>query len=311
MKSCVSTIRWATASLPLNVKKHHENELCQKESCDQRSCRKRHPKVCKYFSQGNICKFGKDCGYDHKENDKNVKLDQFNLLVKETNNMKAEIEVLKNTIATLASIKQEGKLLKHSVDLLKDEIRHIRSENGDIIKKIKTLEEDLRNENDEESEEGSNDEQDLYQIEIINYEMVWACNLCDTGFDTKDEIKQHMSQDHEKVLDVADNDMKEYEAIGNKEDFGENKEIQKEGEIEKIICKLCNVGHDGNTEVKEHFVKEHMQITKVSNTVEDCGYIFCMDIQKDKCSHFFIFYKNFTKFEGEFGSHEEKGGSGS
>ena len=159
---------WATASLPTNVKKHHENELCHKESCDQRSCRKRHPKVCKYFSQGKICKFGKDCGYDHKENDKNVKLYQFNLLVKETINMKAETEVLKNNIANLASKKQEIKLLKNSVDLLKDEIKQIKSGNGNIIKKIKTIEEDLRDENYEESEEGSDDEQDLFQIEISN-----------------------------------------------------------------------------------------------------------------------------------------------
>ena len=286
------------------MKKHHENELCHKESCDQRSCRKRHPKVCKYFSQGNICKFGKDCGYDHKENDKNVKLDQFNLLVKETINMKAEIEVLKNNIANLASKKQEIKLLKNLVDLLKDEIKQIKSENGNIIKKIKTIEEDLRDENYEESEEGYDDEQDQFQIEISNDETIWACNLCDTGFDTKDEIKQHMSQDHEKVLDIADDDMKEHEAIGNEEDLREIKEIQTEGEIQKIIYKLCIVGHDGNTEVKEHFIKEHMQIIKVSNTVEDCGYIFCMDIQKDKCSQFCIFYKNFTGLEGEFRSQE-------
>ena len=140
MKSCLSTIRWATASFPTNVKKNimRMNYVRKKVVTKyQRSCRKRHPKVCKYFSQGKICKFGKDCGYDHKENDKNVKLDQFNLLVKETNNMKAEIEVLKNTIANLASIKQEIKLLKNSVDLLKDEIRQIKSENGNIIKKTK------------------------------------------------------------------------------------------------------------------------------------------------------------------------------
>ena len=134
--------------------------------------------------------------------------------------------------------------------------------------------------------------------------MVWACNLRDTEFDTKDEIKPDMSQDHEKVLDIADDDMKEHEAIGNGKDLSEIKEIQTEGEIQKIICKLCNVGHDGNTEVKEHFIKEHMQIINVSNTVKDCGYLFCMDIQKDKCSQFCIFYKNFTELEGEFRSQE-------
>ena len=51
--------------------------------------------------------------------------------------MKAEIQVLKNTIANLAAIEQEIKLLKNSVDLLKDEIRQIKSENGNIIKKTK------------------------------------------------------------------------------------------------------------------------------------------------------------------------------
>ena len=77
--------------------------------------------------------------------------------------------------------------------------------------------------------------------------------------------------------------------------IGDKEENRKEDAIKKIKSKLCNEGHDGNAEVNEHFVKEHIQIMNVSNTVKNCGYIFSMDITQDKCSQFCIFYKNSTE----------------
>ena len=41
---------------------------------------------------------------------------------------------------------------------------------------------------------------DHYQIEVLNGEQVYACNICDEGFDTEDELKKHISVDHKDVL---------------------------------------------------------------------------------------------------------------
>ena len=65
----------------------------------------------------------------------------------------------------------------------------------------------------------------------------------------------------------------------------------------KIICKLCDEGVEGNTEMKEHFIKEHVQDLNVLDAVNDCGYVFGMEISKEKCSKFCYFYKNLTELE--------------
>ena len=65
----------------------------------------------------------------------------------------------------------------------------------------------------------------------------------------------------------------------------------------KIICKLCDERLEGNTEMKDHFIKEHVQDLNVLDAVNDCGYVFCMDISKEKCSKFCYFYKNLTELE--------------
>ena len=57
-----------------------------------------------------------------------------------------------------------------------------------------------------------------------------ACNFCDTWFDTSDEIKQHMWLDQEKVLNrkgnTPEDEIVEYEVIGNEEDIDENEETE-------------------------------------------------------------------------------------
>ena len=59
----------------------------------------------------------------------------------------------------------------------------------------------------------------------------------------------------------------------------------------KIICKLCDEGVEGNTEMKEHFIKKHVQDLNVLDAVNVCGYAFCMEISQENCSKFCYFYK--------------------
>ena len=49
-----------------NCRKMHEDNKCEILNCDIVSCVNRHPKVCKYFREYNMCKFGTFCHYVHK-----------------------------------------------------------------------------------------------------------------------------------------------------------------------------------------------------------------------------------------------------
>ena len=46
--------------------KRHLKETCQTNDCNSKSCNKRHPKICKFFSLNQVCKFGDACCYKHK-----------------------------------------------------------------------------------------------------------------------------------------------------------------------------------------------------------------------------------------------------
>ena len=70
-----------------HCRKHHIKELCERENCKSMTCQLRHPKVCKFFSVHNTCKFGEHCAYQHKIT-LNVKI---NLLI-------TKISTLENTV---------------------------------------------------------------------------------------------------------------------------------------------------------------------------------------------------------------------
>ena len=42
--------------------------------------------------------------------------------------------------------------------------------------------------------------EDLFQIEIVEGEELYACNVCNEGFENNDEIKKHIEKDHFQVL---------------------------------------------------------------------------------------------------------------
>ena len=120
--------------------KYHENEICRDERCCSNSCRKRHPRSCKYFRENGVCKFGQGCAYLHSETVKKTEID---ILNKEMNNMKVEIDVLTNIVRSLADVKKEGKVIMKMVNDLKKNITNIKEDNRIICQKIKLLEEDF------------------------------------------------------------------------------------------------------------------------------------------------------------------------
>ena len=48
-----------------NCRKEHVDTICEANDCDMKTCNKRHPKACHYFSVFGRCKFGSFCDYVH------------------------------------------------------------------------------------------------------------------------------------------------------------------------------------------------------------------------------------------------------
>ena len=45
--------------------------------------------------------------------------------------------------------------------------------------------------------EGIEGIKDLFQLELLDGEDIYACNICDQGFDREDKIKKHIVECHE------------------------------------------------------------------------------------------------------------------
>ena len=298
--------------------KIHKNEICKDRNCDTGRCTKRHPKSCRNYLKHQFCNFGKDCAYLHTDT---VKKEHFNEVVEDMKNIKAELDHLKNTVKTLSEINKEGKLIKKSIDVLKADIVKIKAANLQISKKVKMIEADMESETDEnfdsdetetnyeaknievddtietakidyENEDGS--ECDLFQIEMVNGDMVWACNICEYGFDSSNEIQTHMKSSHNKVINI-----KEYGDMPGKETYTlDEGTLERKTESETIesdgmfTCRLCLERLDGNNESKKHYIKEHKQDFINTRNGNKCEFAFCMDIEVDECSQFCNFYKN-------------------
>ena len=69
----------------------------------------------------------------------------------------------------------------------------------------------------------------------------------------------------------------------------ESKVIEEDG---MFTCRLCNERLDGNHESKQHLIKKHMKYDKQTMTGNTRDYVFCMDMELEKSSHFCKYYKN-------------------
>ena len=57
------------------------------------------------------------------------------------------------------------------------------------------------------------DVEDYFQIEFVDGEPVFACNICDEGFDSEPEIKEHINDKHESLMSEDLNDTDLYEGF--------------------------------------------------------------------------------------------------
>ena len=65
------------------------------------------------------------------------------------------------------------------------------------------------------------DIEDYFQIEFVDGEPVFACNICNEGLDTEEEIANHIRDEHESImnddLNISDTDLYEgFDEDGNR-----------------------------------------------------------------------------------------------
>ena len=62
------------------------------------------------------------------------------------------------------------------------------------------------------------DLEDYYQIEFVDGEPIFACNICDEGLDSEAEVTKHIKDKHESIMsdDLNDCDLyKGFDGDGN------------------------------------------------------------------------------------------------
>ena len=99
------------------------------ECKEVKDCHKRHPKVCKRLLAQKVCKFGKDCAYEHLQSEQKDNANTKDIMVHEIENMKEEIYYLKE-------IMQE---FSKSVITLKEEMIHLNLYLCPLTKSLKTI----------------------------------------------------------------------------------------------------------------------------------------------------------------------------
>ena len=104
-------------------------------------------------------------------------------------------------------------------------------------KNTKHLHEDADCSNKEESESVSDCINDLFQMEFIEDEQVYACNVCNKGFDKNKEIKKHIEKEHKDIIVQIRKDMKEEDESDS--DISSNDESYGD-------AWLANYDNDGN-----------------------------------------------------------------
>ena len=65
----------------------HINEECDDNNCDISACKKRHPKICRYFRDFRKCKYLDYCRYKHGMNVNNITIKQIETKCKELKNL--------------------------------------------------------------------------------------------------------------------------------------------------------------------------------------------------------------------------------
>ena len=85
---------------------------------------------------------------------------------------------------------------------------------------------EIRTNESRNEEQDVEDLEELYQIEIVEGETLFVCNICDEGCETDGEVRKHVMTEHNEVLSK----------VYSESDI-ESEQLEDEA---KFACKLCD-----------------------------------------------------------------------
>ena len=94
-----------------HCRKHHVNIICKKENCNSKDCIERHPKICKYFTVGNACKFDDSCSYLHVKRNENSDISEL------TNKVNQLESMIINMSLQIKSLTEELEVVKTETEI--------------------------------------------------------------------------------------------------------------------------------------------------------------------------------------------------
>jgi archaellum component FlaC len=167
-------------------------------------------------------------------------------MFEDVKNLKAEVDLLKNAVKSLGGIKQEGKAIMKSINILKEDIKQIKIENVQLARKVNTIEEEMEADADDESEDDETDKlagnlaceyckihfgiRKFYENHIEQHmgKGIIKCLECLYSCENKGTFLKHMNTKHpHKRLDVTENSFEE-----------ENNEIESDSEDETSLFSI-------------------------------------------------------------------------
>ena len=262
--------------------KEHVETKCEALSAfrDIKCCHKRHPKVCKRFALEIFCKYGEHCAYEHIVKDQSK--GEVDELVEDMKNIKAELDILKNTVKSLSQIKEEGKVIKKSIHDLKADIKNIKAENLQMSRKIGQLEEEMETDTDDQSENDEAGSHSIGELELL------SCEFCKTHFEIRRNYEAHMEGHEgegiikclqclyscEKKVTLKKHMNTKHPFEGSNDSESRYDDEQNDNDIEDdmlydieivngepvCVCNLCSEGLDNAEELINHMKESHNRV---------------------------------------------------
>ena len=217
-------------------------------------------------------------------------------MFEDVKNLKAEVNLLKNTVKSFSGLKQEGKVIMKSINVLKEDIKQIRAENYQIARKVDLIEEEMEADTDDESEIDETENNGEIELEVN-----LPCKYCKKHFGIRkyyeNHIEQHIGEGIIKCLEclfsceaevtfqkhmntkhpherLKDSDYScEEENNENATDSGDELSLF---DIEMVngepvcVCNLCDEGLDNEEDLFFHMKESHNRVLHPTEVIDKC-----------------------------------------
>ena len=119
--------KYGYCKFKMSYKKKHVTQFCDDEKCIQKSCPKRHPRMCKYVSNFEGCKLETACAYSHETKIENSKLEKkidelINIITKNDSHIDELIKSNKEKDKIIKTLMEKNKekdnLVKQLVEMI-------------------------------------------------------------------------------------------------------------------------------------------------------------------------------------------------